>query len=303
MGLTVLDGIAGAMAAFSVGFMLEMPPTAFLTKPRVPAWLSAKHAHPGEPMRSADLRLQRDFLSGIASLDFVEQLFDSIIDIVYSVKDRQGRYIVLSQAAASRCGLRRKQDAVGLTAYDLFPAPMADRYSRQDQRLFATGRPIIDNLDLTIYRDGSTGWCLSTKQPLYDRRARIVGLACLSRDLHEPDRSSLIDSGFADAVDYLHEHFDQRLRIEDLALRARMSPAQFDRRMRKLFQMSTARYLMRKRIDLAAHLLADSHELIADIAQQAGFGDQAALSRLFRQVTGFTPRQYRQLHRGERPVG
>jgi AraC-like DNA-binding protein len=36
---------------------------------------------------------------------------------------------------------------------------------------------------------------------------------------------------------------------------------------------------------------------IAAIAQQTGFSDQSALSRQFRQVTGFAPREYRALIR------
>ena len=81
------------------------------------------------------------------------------------------------------------------------------------------------------------------------------------------------------------------------ARRAGLSQAQFERRMTKIFHLSAGQYLIKARIDHAARLLASTALPIADIAQHAGFSDQSALSRQFRQVTGFAPRQYRQLMR------
>lgn len=238
-----------------------------------------------------------EFMARVATPWYVEALFDRLPDIVFSIKDRAGRYVGISEAAVARCGIRRKQDAIGKTAFDLFPRPMAERYTRQDERLFRTGRPIVDNLDLTVYRDGSSGWCLSTKEPLFDAEHRIVGLACISKDLIEPTRARLIDSGFADAIDHLLEHYDTPLHIDDLAQRAGLSAAQFDRRMKKIFHLSASQYLIKARIDHAARLLSGSDLAIADIALQAGFSDQSALSRQFRQLTGMAPRQYRQMTR------
>ncbi|MFA7489020.1 MAG: AraC family transcriptional regulator, partial [Lysobacteraceae bacterium] len=196
---------------------------------------------------------------------------------------------------AMRCDLKHRQDAIGKTAFELFPAPMAERYARQDERLFRTGKPIIDALDLTVYRDGSAGWCLSTKEPLRDGSGQIIGLACISKDLTEPSRGGFIDNAFADTIDYLLEHIDQPLRMEALARRAGLSQAQFDRRVKKIFQLSAGQYVIKARIDQATRLLRGTTLPIADIAQQSGFSDQSAFSRQFRQVTGFTPRQYRQL--------
>ncbi|KAB2901637.1 MAG: AraC family transcriptional regulator [Dokdonella sp.] len=249
-------------------------------------------------MHASIERWRHDFLARVAAPHYVEALFDRLPDIVFSLKDRSGRYVAISQAAVARCGLRHKRDALGKTAFDLFPRPMAERYTRQDEHLFRSGRPIVDNLDLTIYRDGSSGWCLSTKEPLRDAQGQLIGLACISKDLVEPTRAHLIDAGFAAAIDHLLEHCDRPLRIDELARRAHLSPAQFDRRMKKIFQLSAGQYLIKTRIDHAARLLGESDLAIAEIALQSGFADQSGLSRQFRHVTGLTPRQYRQLLRG-----
>ncbi len=199
-------------------------------------------------MRARELIRWRDgFLGSVASADFLQGLFDHMPDVVFCIKDRAGRYVLMSEACVERCGLHRKQDAIGKTALALFPAPMAERYARQDEQLFRTGRPIVDSLDLTVYKDRSTGWCLSTKQPLYDRAGALIGLACISKDLIEPSRARLIDDDFAAAVDRLRENFTEKLRVQDLARRANISVAQFDRRMKRLFQLSTGQYLMKVR--------------------------------------------------------
>lgn len=244
---------------------------------------------------ATDLReWQAGFIDRIASLRYLETMFDRLTDIVFSIKDLDGRYVVLSEAAVARCGLSNKSQAVGLTAFDLFPEPMAQRYTRQDAQLFRSGRPIIDNLDLTLYRDHSTGWCLSTKEPLRDAGGKLIGLVCASQDLHESGRSALIDADFAETVDYMHANLGEPLRVAQLAERSGLTPPQLDRRMKKVFHLPTNQYLLKIRIDAAARMLLDASHPISLIAQQTGFCDQSGLSRCFRQLTGMSPRQYRQ---------
>lgn len=243
------------------------------------------------------VRWRESFLASIASAGYLQAMFDHMPDVVFCIKDRLGRYVLMSAACVDRCGLNRKQDAIGKTAFALFPVPMAERYARQDEQLFRTGKPIIDSLDLTVYKDRSTGWCLSMKQPLFDRDGAIIGLACISKDLIEPSRARLIDNDFSQAVDRMREHYADKLRVQDLARRAKVSVAQFERRMKRIFQLSAGQYLMKVRVDAAARLLQHSDESISEIALQVGFFDQSRLSRVFRRVTGMTPGQYRRIIR------
>lgn len=238
-------------------------------------------------------------LPDLASLGFVEALFDRMHEAVFTVKDTAGRYLAMSRSGWERCGLASKEAALGRTAFDLWPPEMAGRYAEQDARLFRTGRPIVDALDLTLYPDRRPGWCLTQKVPVKDRAGRVVALACLSTDLPEPSRAGLIDAPFAAAVDHVHAHFAEGLRMEALAALAGVSQAQFERRMRKVFHLSPGQYVMKARIQAAADALAETERPIADIADEVGFCDQAALSRHFKQVTGISPAAYRRWVRGE----
>ena len=208
------------------------------------------------------------FLAKVASPLLFETIFDHMPDIVFSVKDRAGRYVSISQACADRCGLLHKTDAIGKTAYDLFPEHMAKRYGLQDEALFRTGRPVLDNLDLTLFKDRQPGWCLTHKTPILDAGGDVIGLACLSKDLQEPSRTGGVDGRLAQAVDLIQANYAQVLRVEEVAAVAGVSEAQ---------------------------RLTSGAEAITDIAISCGFFDQSALTRHFRQITGLTPGQYRKL--------
>ncbi|NOJ79008.1 AraC family transcriptional regulator [Myxococcus xanthus] len=235
------------------------------------------------------------FMGRVANPLFAEELFDRAPDIVFSVKDIRGRYVCISEACAERCGLKNKAAAVGHTAHELFPQHMADRYVRQDEQVFRTGRALVDNLDLTLFNNRKPGWCLTSKVPLFDATGEVMGLACLSKDVHEPGRAGLVDERFAGTIDYIQANYGERLRIDSLARRAGMSAAQFERRMQRIFQLSAGQFIMKTRIDAAAERLVEDAQPISAIALAVGFCDQSALSRQFKQVTGLSPRQYRQL--------
>lgn len=245
----------------------------------------------------AAARVSREFFQQLAGSPLPLALFDNAPDIVFSIKDRQLRYMAMSLACVDRCGLASAQEAIGKTARDLFPRHMAERYEAQDQALFRHGRAIVDNLDLTLYPGGRSGWCITSKQPLFDHRGQIIGLACLSRDLIEPSRAGLIDAHFAATIDAVHADFARPWRIDELAEQAGLSNAQFERRMKKIFQLSALQYLMKLRIEQAARRLRDRDDAIAHIAHECGFVDQSALSRQFKAVTGLSPRAYRQMLR------
>ncbi len=242
---------------------------------------------------------RRATMQAIANPLFAEAMFDCVPDVVFSIKDREGRYICISQACVDRCELLDRASAIGRTAHDLFPKHMADRYVEQDTRLFRTGKPIIDNLDLTLYPDRSPGWCITNKFPQYNAKGELIALACVSKDLVDPGRNSLVDQQFAGTIDYIQENYDQPLRIPALARMAGLSSGQFERRMKGIFHISAVHFLIKTRIHQASLALAREDRSIADIALSCGFCDQSALSRQFKQLTGLTPREYRLLMRGE----
>ena len=235
------------------------------------------------------------FFAQLANPGYIEALFDPIPDLVFALKTRDGKYLSVNEAWVKRCGLKHKTEALGRTARDLFPSHMAARYEAQDQKLLRTGMPIVDSLDLILYANGSAGWCLSNKVALKDGKGKIIGIATLSKDLVDPSRAGLIDEAFAAAVDFIQAHYDEGLRVEALAKMAKLSVPQFERRMKRVFHISSAQFITKTRIDAALQALIETDTPLGQIAVDCGWYDHAAFSRQFKQVTGLTPSEFRSL--------
>jgi AraC family transcriptional regulator len=60
--------------------------------------------------------------------------------------------------------------------------------------------------------------------------------------------------------------------------------------------VSTHRWLVQRRIERAQALLMETRESLADIAERAGFSDQAAFTRAFHQIVGISPGRWRRDH-------
>lgn len=53
-------------------------------------------------------------------------------------------------------------------------------------------------------------------------------------------------------------------------------------------------YINIKRIDKALSLLANSNENVLTVATKSGFNNSANFNRIFKKITGLTPKEYRQ---------
>ncbi|CAN5226835.1 hypothetical protein BH23GEM2_BH23GEM2_14050 [soil metagenome] len=100
-----------------------------------------------------------------------------------------------------------------------------------------------------------------------------------------------------DATDLIHDRFRESLRIEDLAGAAGVHPAHLASAFRRAHRMPLGAYVRRLRLDWAAERLIATDRPISIIAVEAGFADQAHLTRWFRRVMGATPAAYRRTRR------
>ena len=102
-----------------------------------------------------------------------------------------------------------------------------------------------------------------------------------------------VPSQVRDAVRFIQEHFQEPLRVEQIAENVHLSLYHFIRRFKAQMGMTPYRYLIRYRVDRAKTMLSDEDMTIAEIAANAGFPDANSFTRSFRQWSGMTPQQYR----------
>ncbi len=237
------------------------------------------------------------FFAQLAEPFTAEALFDQLPDIVFFVKDGEGRYVAANRTLVERCGLRDRRELLGKRPSDVLGETLGRSYEDQDAMVIRSGQPIIDQLELHVIRSSDIGWCLTSKLPLAGENGRTAGLVGVSRDLRLPDVTSDEFAHIADAIDYSERKITERPTIRDLARIADMSVYQLDRRMQRVFGLTTGQWYLKTRISFASRLLVESDVPIAEVAFEAGYADQSSFTRQFRRSTGLSPSQYRNLRR------
>ena len=221
------------------------------------------------------------------------EVFDCLGDVLVCTKGCDGRYIAVNKAFVERSSARSAAEIVGKTAWDFFPAQLARVYEEQDQRVIKTRTPLRDELELISRPDGTTGWYLANKFPLFDRDGTLAGVVGTSQDLNTPCGGELELFNLRSTIEFIHDHLEQPLKTEELAKRVELSITQLDRRMKRVFRLSTKKYVMKCRLELATKLLTETNRSLADISAACGFSDQSAFSRHFRSAAKVTPGAYR----------
>jgi AraC-like DNA-binding protein len=94
-------------------------------------------------------------------------------------------------------------------------------------------------------------------------------------------------------MDLFREHLDAPVRLPTLAGECGLSVSHFARAFRQSFGTPPHHYLLLQRVERAKALLSRSGCALSEVAQKAGFSDQASFSRTFKALVGTTPGQWR----------
>jgi AraC-like DNA-binding protein len=236
----------------------------------------------------------------LCELSLVEALFDPLPDVVFFVKDRDGRYLSVNQTLVRRSALRSKQALLGRTPREVFPGAMGEAFARQDRAVIASGAALPRQLELHLYADGGAGWCLTHKLPLREGHdGAVLGVAGISRDLGLPDQGHPVYAQIAELAAHIRAHFDQAVNLGELARAAGLSLDRVERLFQRIFHLSPREMLLQARLDEARRLLVSEPGLsVAAVAASCGYSDHSAFARQFKATSGMTPSQYRVLQQG-----
>ncbi|KRG42347.1 AraC family transcriptional regulator [Stenotrophomonas panacihumi] len=227
----------------------------------------------------------------------LEALFDAVPDVLFFVKDREGRYTYVNQTMLRRLGLKSRQELIGKRVAEVYPIGLGANYANQDEQVLAGA--VIDNvLELHLFANRETGWCLTCKRPLWVD-GEVRGIIGISRDLGPQEgRDAQRDEQYEKlrlALAYLHAHYTQPVRLQTLVELTGFSMSKLQRSFRRVFQLTPQQVLLRLRLHRAMQLLDERKLSITDIGHACGFSDQSAFTRQFKAATGLTPREYRGL--------
>ncbi len=105
-------------------------------------------------------------------------------DVIF-LKDRGGRYLLVNPATARVLGVPPER-ALGRTAEEFLPAPVAEEVVARDRRVLETGKPLQGEEVLPV--EGEPRIFLSVRVPIRDGAGRIQGVAGVLRDITDRKR-------------------------------------------------------------------------------------------------------------------
>jgi AraC-like DNA-binding protein len=249
-------------------------------------------------MPDSDARVARqiaDFSDQLADKLWAIDMFDSLPDVYFYVKDRQSRWIVCNDACMRLLGGRHRNRIHGLTEHDFFPKPIADAIHADDREVILNGRKIVGKTEVITDERGLLTWVSTNKLPLFGKSGQIVGLMGTTRILRRYDELPETYQPFRHAIEYIEEHLGKPISIETLSSESRLSVSQFRKRFRNLFGIPPNEFILRTRLQRAARLLAGTDDALIKIALDCGFCDQSYFTKRFRDFFGVTPRGYRRV--------
>jgi AraC-like DNA-binding protein len=107
--------------------------------------------------------------------------------------------------------------------------------------------------------------------------------------------SALADAQMSRAITSMQDEPALDWTVEKLANRAGMSRAAFALKFKETVRQSPIEYLTRWRMLLAEDRMAGTTDSIAEIARSLGYESASAFTKVFKKLTGHSPRQHRQM--------
>lgn len=95
------------------------------------------------------------------------------------------------------------------------------------------------------------------------------------------------------AQSYIEKNYHAQISVDQIAEQANMSKRNFIRRFKNATQNTPLEYLQRVKIEYAKKALEKNTENVSSLMYEAGYNDLKTFRKVFKQITGLTPQEYR----------
>lgn len=101
------------------------------------------------------------------------------------------------------------------------------------------------------------------------------------------------DEEIKKAQDFIEEHYNNKLSVDQLAGRFAIGRRSFERRFKKATSNTVVEYIQRVKMEAAKRSFETSRKNISEVMLDVGYTDTKAFRTIFRKITGLTPVEYR----------
>lgn len=99
---------------------------------------------------------------------------------------------------------------------------------------------------------------------------------------------------FQKFLSYMEEHYSENITLEFAAEQVNFSPSHFSKMFKKLTGINFVTYLNMLRVEKAMEQLKNTSKKVTDIGLNCGFNNIRTFNRVFKEITGYTPREFSQ---------
>ena len=117
-------------------------------------------------------------------------LVDNLPFNVYA-KDIHSKKTLANRGDCEFMGASSEKEALGKDDADFFSDEFARKTFMEEQQMFATGQPIIDEEEQYETNDGRKKWFLKSKIPLRNEDGQIIGLVGISYDITDRKKNEI----------------------------------------------------------------------------------------------------------------
>lgn len=150
-------------------------------------------------------------------------------------------------------------------------------YIQSLEWLLKDGRPLSDSMQLLKFEE--------LMLYLADRHPRQLFA------FQPAPRSDISDLQLKNVVE---SNLTNNITVEEMAFLCNTSLSTFKRRFARLYDTSPNKWILQKRMELAASLLQDRHEKPSEVYYKVGYENHSSFTQSFKQVFGLTPSEFQQ---------
>ena len=169
--------------------------------------------------------------------------------------------------------------AVQIEIIPLFPG------NREDERIL---KLLIDSFRLS---SEEFGYEIKLREALAQIWLMLFELSSSMRE--KKDGYSKSNDKIKLMMIYIHEHYREKISIQDLAAAAYLSERECYRVFHDCLHMTPVEYITSYRLQVACQMLAKSQETVTFISHECGLGSNSYFGKVFREYAHCSPIEYR----------
>ena len=126
----------------------------------------------------------------------------------------------------------------------------------------------------------------------------LQSISCESENLASeeemPQMLAVRHPSIQKAIKYIEQHYSEPITQASIVEKLHLSTQYFSQLFHKETGIKFSRYLMNHRVKVAKTLLALPNARISDVAKEVGYEDEKYFHKVFKHITGVSPREYMQ---------